>query len=100
MANESDAGMTLHVSYHAIQRYQERIANVTDDEARAVLSTPAIQAAAKFGAMFVRLGTGHRIAIQNMTVVTVLPPESYKRQIGRKGLRKFVHSPRGKSYAT
>ena len=63
----------LTISHHAIQRYQERVANVPEDQARAALSTRAIQIAAKFGARFVRLGTGHRVAISDSVVVTVLP---------------------------
>ena len=54
--------MTLHVTGHAIARYQERVANVSTETARAALSTPAIEAAAMFGARSVRLGTGHRVA--------------------------------------
>ena len=63
----------LTVSHHAIQRYQERVANVPEDQARAALSTRAIQIAARVGARFVRLGTGHRVAIDDRVVVTVLP---------------------------
>lgn len=95
MANESDAGMTLHVSSHAIERYQERIANVSDDEARAALSSRAIQLAASFGARFVRLATGHRVAIADNTVTTVLPPMHHKRQVHRVGLGRFGNGQGG-----
>lgn len=83
----------LTVSHHAIQRYQERVANVTEEQARAALSTRAIQIAAKFGARFVRLGTGHRVAISDSVVVTVLPIEHFKKQVHRHGLGRFGNAP-------
>ena len=86
--------MTLHVTMHAIARYQERVANVTTEAARAALSTPAIEAAANFGARSVRLGTGHRVAIIDGTVTTVLPPGHYARQIQRIGLERFTGNRR------
>ncbi len=79
----------LRVSSHAIERYQERIANVPEAEARAALSTKAIQLAASFGARFVRLATGHRVAIVDNTVTTVLPPMHHKRQVHRVGLGRY-----------
>jgi hypothetical protein len=81
--------VTLHVSRHAVERYQERVADVTDDEAIAALSTPAIKAAAAFGAQFVRLGNGLRITINDGVVVTVLPASHHKKQVNRVGVRKF-----------
>ena len=83
----------LTVSHHAIQRYQERVANVPEDQARAALSTRAIQIAAKFGVRFVRLGTGHRVAISDSVVVTVLPIEHFKKQVNRHGLGRFGNAP-------
>ena len=85
----------LRVSSHAIERYQERIANVSDDEARAALSSRAIQLAASFGARFVRLATGHRVAIADNTVTTVLPPMHHKRQVHRVGLGRFGNGQGG-----
>ena len=64
----------MHVTFHAVQRYQERVENVTEDAARARLSCPAIVTAAKFGAPIVRLGSGHRVVIKDGSVVTVLLP--------------------------
>ena len=64
------------VSEHAIMRFQERVANVSDTKARAALSSQAICKAIAFGARYVRLGTGHRIVIKNETIVTVLPLEA------------------------
>lgn len=63
------------ISAHAVQRYQERVANVTEGEARAALNSPAVNLAANFGAPFVRIATGQRIVIENHVVVTVLPSD-------------------------
>ena len=84
--------MAIHVTLHAIQRYQERVAPVSAAEAHKALSTPAIQIAAKFGAQFVRLPTGHRIVLNEHTVVTIQPPEHYRRQIQRQGFGRFGKS--------
>ena len=81
----------LLVTDHAVERYQERVANCTADQARQALSSPAVRAAAKFGAMFVRLATGHRIALRGHVVLTVLPPEHFKRQVHRVGLPRFTN---------
>ncbi len=64
------------VTGHAIARYQERVANLPDDEVVALLSSPVIETAIAFGAPIVRLGTRHRIVIKNGAVVTVLPPQA------------------------
>ena len=85
--------MTLHITRHAIQRYQERVCPVSDEQARQALSTATIQLAANFGAQFVRLPTGHRVVINDHAVITVQPPQHYRRMIHREGLGRF-----GKSY--
>lgn len=82
----------LTISMHAIERYQERVANVPAEEVVARLNSPAIRLAASFGARFVRLGTGHRVAIVNHTVTTILPPEHFGKQIKRVGLGRFGRS--------
>lgn len=79
----------LHVTAHAILRYQQRVAAVSLEQARAALSTPAIRKAAEFGATCVRLGTGHRVVIREFSVVTVQPAENYARQIKRRGLGRY-----------
>ena len=65
--------MTVTVTRHAIDRYQERVANVAEDRAIAALTCPAVQVADTFGASVVRLGTGQRILLRNHAVITVLP---------------------------
>lgn len=90
--------MTLHVSNHAVLRYQQRVAPVSMEQARAALSSTAIQRAAEFGATYVRLGTGQRVVIQGSTVVTVQPADHYARQIKRRGLGRYGKAHRANRY--
>lgn len=63
----------IEATAHAIDRFIERVAPVTREEAARALSNRRIDAAASFGAHYVRLGSGHRVVIQDGFVVTVLP---------------------------
>lgn len=68
--------MAVHVSNHAVLRYQQRVAMVPIDEARAALSSPVIEQAAIFAhnaSCEVRLPTGHRLVIRDHCVITVKP---------------------------
>jgi hypothetical protein len=76
-----------HVTRHAVSRYRERVADVTEQQAEAALSCPAIMAAIEIGAPCVRLGTGHRAIIEGGFVVTVIPPES-KPAFGRRMINR------------
>jgi len=67
----------VHVTTHAIERYQERVRNVPEEEARAALDSPVINAAASFGAPFVRLPGGQRAVVVDGNVITVLPGGHY-----------------------
>lgn len=69
--------LALHITAHAIQRYQERIANWPEAAVRKALSSPAVRLAAQIGAPFVKLGSGHRIALHGARVITVLPAERH-----------------------
>jgi len=69
--------VSVEITAHAIERYRERVADVSVDEARQALLSPAVLQAAEFGAPYVRLGTGQRIVIANGAVVTVLPKDKY-----------------------
>jgi len=62
----------VHVTRHAIERYQERVSNIPDDAVRVILSGAMIQKASDFGAPYVRLPTGQRVVIEKAHVVTVL----------------------------
>jgi hypothetical protein len=62
----------IHVTHHAVQRFQERVANWPEDRVRAALSSPLVHKAAEFGAHYIRLGTGQRIVIEDGAVITVL----------------------------
>lgn len=65
--------MTPHVTLHAARRFIERVnPRLTIPEAIAALNTPAIRAAVRFGAPYVKLGTGQRVLISGHAVVAVL----------------------------
>lgn len=72
----------MKVTTHAIIRFQERVAAVTAEQARAALSTPFIRKAAAFGAKYVRLGTGQHVVIDGGAVVTVLPADHSPARMG------------------
>lgn len=65
----------IHVTNHAVLRWQERIARISAEDVRATIeaSSPAIEAAASFGAACIRLGCGAKLVLDGRTVVTVLP---------------------------
>ena len=84
----------IAVTRHAIERYQERVADLPDDQVEALLSSPAIQTAAQIGARFVRLSGGQRVVLCGSTVVTVQPSTHYRRQIHRTGLGRYGKSQR------
>lgn len=67
--------MTVHVTRHAIERYRERVADVSDERAVEALTSRAIELADDFGAPVVRLGGGQRVVLKNHSVITVLPAE-------------------------
>jgi hypothetical protein len=82
----------LFVSPHAIRRYQERVADVSDDEAYEALSSRAVVCAAQFGAHYVKLSGGQRVVVDGGSVVTVLPANPHgamnrtgKNYFGRQG---------------
>lgn len=76
----------IEIHQHAIQRAMQRIPGcLTEAHALAVLSTPAIEAAARFGAKYVRLGSGHRVVIDQGKVITVLPRDTEMHKMGSKG---------------
>ncbi len=65
--------MQPRITSHAIARYRERVACLTDEQIEAELSREVIRRAIAFGARYVRLGTGQRIVLDGATIVTVLP---------------------------
>ena len=84
----------VHVTQHAIERYIERVAPVTPEQAAQAMDCAAVRAAAEFGARFVRLHGGQRIAVQDWTVVTVLPADNHRKQVGRRGIGRYGSSGR------
>lgn len=95
------AGIALSITAHAVERYQQRVANLPDDLVRAALSNPAVERAASFGAPFVRLPGGQRIVLAfvaatpseppTASVVTVLPAGHLR---GRMGTQRTYASNR------
>lgn len=72
----------IHITKHALKRYQERCADVSDEEARLAMSSRAVHIAADFAGLsqcFVRLASGVRIAVRDNAVITVLPSDRHKR---------------------
>lgn len=83
----------IHITHHAITRAMERVPGIrTEAQARALLSTRAIDAAAHFGAKYVRLGTGQRVVIECGSVVTVLPSDTAVWKMGTTGDRIRQHA--------
>lgn len=74
----------VHITQHAIERFQERVENLPDDAVVDRLRCPAVLKAAAFGAPIVRLATGHRIVLQNGSVVTVLPAHAKPKSMGHR----------------
>ena len=62
----------LVVTRFAMDRYRERVADLSDHEIFARLSGPVFELAAMIGAPFVKLPSGHRAVIREHTVVTIL----------------------------
>lgn len=75
--------MTLHITTHAVHRYQERVANLPDADVRAALSVAAVELASDIGAPFVKLGTGQHVVVRDGTVITVLPKDKHPGAMGR-----------------
>lgn len=75
----------IHVSAHAIQRFQERVDNIPADQVVSLLrQNRAVQSAISFGATYVKLGTGQRIVLKNGAIVTVLPSDHKKGRMTRE----------------
>jgi len=68
----------LFVTRYAIQRYQERVADVPAPDVWRALDCAAIRAAIEIGAHFVRLGGGQRAVLRENRVVTILPKETHE----------------------
>lgn len=64
----------IHITNHAIERWQERVENIPGEAVRYRIEQhlPAIVAAARFGAPSVKLGNGVRLILDGRSVVTVL----------------------------
>lgn len=65
-------GKGLHVTAHAVLRYQQRVEQVSEDIVRVRLSGRAFDCALTMDADVI-LPTGHRAVIRDGAVVTILP---------------------------
>jgi hypothetical protein len=65
----------VHVTQHAAARFSERVHACSPDEAKAEILSheKAILSAAEFGARTVKLASNHRLVLDDLTVITVLP---------------------------
>jgi len=83
----------VHVTQHAVARYQERVSNLPDEKVRAALDIPAVALAAEIGAPFVKLGTGQHVVVWDHAVITVLPKDKH---LGTMSRGRWVETqPRG-----
>lgn len=79
----------IHITAHALTRARERLPgfqDMTDDQVRQALRTPALTKAVQFGACCVVLGTGHRLLIRDRCVVTVLPDDFNPKRLAKEEL--------------
>jgi len=74
----------LFVTPHAIQRYRERVEDVSPLEVDRRLNEPVFIRAAYFGAPFVKLGGGQRVVIKSWRVITVLPSDHVPGSLDRR----------------
>ena len=74
----------IEATIHAVDRYIERVAPVSREEAARVLTSRRMEAAALFGAQYVRLGGGQRAVLKDGYVVTVLPAHAKRGYLAKK----------------
>jgi len=81
----------VHVTNHAIQRALERIPGVRSrEDALSILSCAAVDRAAQFARaadVWVRISSGHHIAIKDGAVTTVLPADLDMRKMSSQAAR-------------
>jgi len=75
--------MALHITQHAVERYQRRVEAVCEAEAIRRLSSPSIERAASIGASSVILPSGHKVILIRHSVITVKPKHKDKRRVHR-----------------
>lgn len=84
--------MSVRITRHAIERYQERFQDCTDEQARAAMQTPTVELAAIItgsGQSYVRIASGHRLVIKCGAVVSFLPADHFRKQVLRQGLARY-----------
>jgi hypothetical protein len=82
----------VRISSHAISRYRERVAALTEAEVRAVLDTPRIAEMIEFGAREIVLGSGHHAVVADGAIVTIRPkPFEKRRERPERACRNCFH---------
>ncbi len=67
-----------HLTYHAIERYQQRVENVPFEVVVDRLSTDFILAAIEFGTSVIKLPNGHRLRVVDGCIVSTLPKRFHR----------------------
>ncbi len=75
------------ITDHALLRFIERVKGIDIEACRAEMQSPALDAAVKAGASYVRRGDGTRLVIRGSSVVTVLPAMSLHKFTGQEQSR-------------
>jgi hypothetical protein len=72
----------IHVTHHALERFVERVAPCSLEEARERIleHARAIEKAAEFGCEVVRCGSGERLILDGTRVLTVYAAHNLPRQ--------------------
>lgn len=84
----------IRVTAHAYARFVERVANWSRQEVTAFFNRPAFVMAARFGAPYVKLGSGHRAVLDGLNVVTILPQGAHPNTLDRAGKPAECNSDR------
>lgn len=74
----------IPITLHALLRFRQRVADLTDEQIRTTLDVRAVHVALAIGAPFVRLPTGQRLRIRRGIIVTVLPKEYWTAAMDRR----------------
>lgn len=75
----------IHVTAHAIQRFQERVANLSAEAIVAYLNTAPFRLAKCMGAVSVKLGSRHRALFSpDGAIVTIAPADMKPGQLDRR----------------
>lgn len=72
-----------HVTAHVVERYRERIKDLTDEEIWRILDAPIFHRAIALGAIAVRLPCGRRVMIRDGCLTTVVARKTGTKLLAR-----------------